>query len=885
MQVDIDLQPPAETSKAGLRRMRRLYAQAPVLDSTPKVAIHPTTSHLIYQWPNPEVPGLVHASLFVPAHPLPLATPAVLTPGKQLSVSTDGDWTVIFHPNPSDEGGTLAIYTSIIMSPVSTPSNIVPLATFPLVSKPLATTHLYPPRTHLPHSRAAPLGPAPPTNLNSTRGPTFLVLLASSLILFHPQEIPTTVAIDARVPTAPTTAWTMSFLQCPLHTRWHATIGGNLPPEDGWTIRKGWMGLIPGDRHVWVGWEREDEVGVTAAAVGVNGNGTYHLQTIPMPSLLHSVVPPLAADASTKEVYSDLQGIIFTALKRDLAKDPHDGNASVDSSLPSDIVTAGAVLVYQDTAVYSTHTRARLEMHAFERREVELAEGFKEIGSGGGEVVASWDWATVPVPRTSVCAPISTTIIALGPIPALEPQSLALALISEPEGVSLIHIDLASPDWRVVGDPVELGEIPGGTDMDIVVSPSATRGQLGLAAVVGGESGSVLAVVPRFEGQSTLGSTADSDDLLISDTATAIVLAERQGVDWSDVARAACSSVGVGYQKGFISGVARRIASLAEGEAQVDDLDLLLRVQIALYSATHDARLDLAADTLRLKSACTLVERCAIFEQDGKISFDLDCVWPLIGVFEWTTEVIAQAMREVLVLNAKMEWSPDDSSAAFGHPSSIILLAHPTLRAIVIKLLSQLSQFTLFLSSLEKPILQLETRSLPAPIKRDPMATIVARERIRDVAYSQGFDVMEWGKGLEQVHIAGLTEEDSHLALLDLSLAPLQAHLATLASTLPSSSTLFMSSAQSGLSPDAAHDGITYQPLTSTHGVTAGVQPASRARCGRCGWTTEALALPGAQTGSIDSPWMEWKRSWQNRCMCGGSWTRIPRSRQEEPRA
>lgn len=62
----------------------------------------------------------------------------------------------------------------------------------------------------------------------------------------------------------------------------------------------------------------------------------------------------------------------------------------------------------------------------------------------------------------------------------------------------------------------------------------------------------------------------------------------------------------------------------------MDQLFLVSRVQIALFSVfknddddDNDARLALATDILRLNEASELVDRCAIFEDDGSIAFDL----------------------------------------------------------------------------------------------------------------------------------------------------------------------------------------------------------------------------------------------------------------------
>lgn len=278
--MEVDEQ--AETSKAGAKRMRQLLNPAklgrPYVPSSPALdleadvrssrsAIHPTTSHLIYPSPSLTVAGHLLTPLFASRAPRPLPTPPVLTPGRELSISPTGDWATIFHPNPpipnqASEGGTLAIYPSSILSPISTPTapSAIPLATFPLPNDVLAIHHLYQPRPHLPppHHRAKARGPAPPAEYDASQGPALVVLTPTSLILLHPQ------ATGSASP-----AYMVGMLTCPLHTRWHASPGGSMPPDTGWRVERGWMNAVGGDEGVWVGWGRKGEVGVIRAEVGM----------------------------------------------------------------------------------------------------------------------------------------------------------------------------------------------------------------------------------------------------------------------------------------------------------------------------------------------------------------------------------------------------------------------------------------------------------------------------------------------------------------------------------------------------------------------------------------------------------------------------------------
>ncbi|OCF40964.1 hypothetical protein I317_05242 [Kwoniella heveanensis CBS 569] len=881
---------PAETSKAGLRRMRRIHAQPPSLGSTHRGAMNPLTSDLIYAAPpHSRVQGYLTSSVFSASRPRPLPTPSVLTPPKQLSLSPDGRWSVFFHPNPSDEGGTLAIYSSTIYSPLSTPNNVVPLATFPLISRPLAVTHLYPPRIHLVNGRAPPFGPKPPPNHDSTRGPTFLVLQSSGLLLFHPQAIPTPgpIQIDGQIPISAGETWTMNVLRAPLHMRWHAAAGGVVPPEDGWSVDRGWMGLVPGNRGVWVGWEKRDgQVGVTRAAVDVDSQGHYFIQVTPMPSL-----------PRTDQAANYLQSIVFVApsnIKNDKIVKNEDGAGDVQMNVsdgPSDLSSGNcesvkAVLIYHETEGRSTSSCSRTVVHTFERREVNLAEGFREIGSGGGDVVSSYDWGTLPQATTDA-RPAGTTIVALYPLPAVPPHSHSLAVVSHLSGLLLVHIDLLSQEWFIFRESIDLDEVESEVDIDLIVSQGVKRGQLGLAALLRKEGGPVLVVQPSIEGQAALSTLSGSTSAtsLGLEEASGIILAERQGVDWSDVIRDVCGSTWSGEQHELVSGILRGVYELAIEEIHIDEQDLLLRVQIALFSVAKDVRLDLASDILRLSEVSSLVDKCATFEEDGRISFDLDSIWPLIGAMEWVVTILAGAMRQTIIYGAKLEWSSAQDNEDEEDPSSVLILAHPTFRALSLRLLSQLNQLTTFLSTLERPILQPESRALPDPIQRDPMATIVARERIKDAAYAMGFDILEWGKGLEHVSNQGLSEDQQRLSLLELDLKPLQATIPSLLSALPSSSTLFLSPEQNALSSSSGqnYDGITFQRLSNAY-----LNGNLRVKCDRCESSTDELgSIPPSITtttgnedpGNTPSPWITWKRAFAQGCLCGGRWSRVDRNK------
>lgn len=253
--------------------------------------------------------------------------------------------------------------------------------------------------------------------------------------------------------------------------------------------------------------------------------------------------------------------------------------------------------------------------------------------------------------------------------------------------------------------------------------------------------------------------------------ATSIILAERQDTNWSDVIHALQAILPPSSRDGtcriptsitlnvlspeLTLSIVQRIYNLAADEIDMDQLFLVSRVQIALFSVFFknnddpDARLALATDILRLNEASELVDRCATFDDDGSITFDLDSIWPLIAVFDWAISVIARAMRQAVLVGASAEWQGSNDSLMKDPHCPLLILLHPTLRSLCIRILSQLHQLSLFLSTLDRPILQPENKVLPASNTRDPMATVVAREQIRDIPLRHGVDVEQWGRALE----------------------------------------------------------------------------------------------------------------------------------------
>lgn len=280
--------------------------------------IHPQTSDLIYPTTyrppatltnqQPSLPHYGHSisPLFSPTPPRPLRTPAILSPGKQLSISPSGEWVTIFHRDPTvgNVGGTLAVYKSTILLPSSPnqSNTLVPFASFSLVAEPIASVYLYAPRTFIPSPtdikpdgestspspvhRAPPLGPPPPPSYQPSHGPTLVVLTSDSGIhLIHPHPVLSN-QLNSVAPNSGTPTWTLNLLSCSSSTRSSAnvsnpalgqtiqTVGGD--NRQGKRIRAGWLGFVPGSKAVWAGIDNGDtSYRVVCVDVGMERGGGY----------------------------------------------------------------------------------------------------------------------------------------------------------------------------------------------------------------------------------------------------------------------------------------------------------------------------------------------------------------------------------------------------------------------------------------------------------------------------------------------------------------------------------------------------------------------------------------------------------------------------------
>lgn len=217
--------------------------------------------------------------------------------------------------------------------------------------------------------------------------------------------------------------------------------------------------------------------------------------------------------------------------------------------------------------------------------------------------------------------------------------------------------------------------------------------------------------------------------------------------------------------------------------------------------------------------------------------------------------------------------------------SPLLILLHPALRSLCLRILSQLHQLSTFLSTLDRPILQPENNVVPpaASNTRDPMATVVAREWIRDIPQRQGVDVEQWGRALESVTMSPEPDQtDIDQSLIQLSITPLRPHLAALVKILHTSSTLFTSeyfqNQNHNQNQRVMYDAIDWTILHDGGGSGGGGGDETKqvvVVCDRCGWQTEALTKSAPTSGAnTTSPWAEWKSQAEENCICGGTWVR-----------
>ena len=328
-----------------------------------------------------------------PHAPRPIPFPPMLSPPSQISTSPDGQWITAFHPNIVGQGGNLAIYSKAILSPLMDQANATSQmqANLPLDKTPLQILPLYPPRVHTAKGKAPQIGPVPPPRHRSEHGPVFLVLTSSALLLVHPHPQLTVnrnaaFGIPSRDPT-----YTSTVLRAPLNMRWRAVLGDQVPIDSGYAVERGWMGMVAGNDAAWIALEKDGEVGLLRAEVGIDRSDRWCECSAPLlckrltvSDLATTPLPPLNLEGGIFSSPS-LQGVCFTRLpSQSASSEPQRGVAAVI------IQSLSAV----DSSRHAT-TQTRIISFSIQLQKAELVDSFTEL-SGQSGTLPSWDWVSCP---------------------------------------------------------------------------------------------------------------------------------------------------------------------------------------------------------------------------------------------------------------------------------------------------------------------------------------------------------------------------------------------------------------------------------------------------------------------------------------------------------
>lgn len=124
-------------------------------------------------------------------------------------------------------------------------------------------------------------------------------------------------------------------------------------------------------------------------------------------------------------------------------------------------------------------------------------------------------------------------------------------------------------------------------------------------------------------------------------------------------------------------------------------------------------------------------------------------------------------MRDLILERGKYEWSDqaqpetrESLSSKFKNrrlnadwiaPSiRILYLLHPSLRALILRIHTQIHAFVNFVLSLDSPIPYPNSAGMMGGgATWDPRATVLAKENVKDVLGKEGVDLIEWGTAIQ----------------------------------------------------------------------------------------------------------------------------------------
>ena len=315
----------------------------------------------------------------------------VMSPSKYVWTTPDGLWVIAYHPNIMGEGGTLGIYDSSILSPLTSPANALAhsQASLGLDKEPIQVLSLYPPDAQSEAGRRQRLGPKPLLSYTPDQGPALLVLTTTSLMLVHPHSLTQQSMMNGF---APAPRYTSTLLRCPLNSRWRAVLGEAVPNDSGYAIQTGWMGLVTEDDAAWIVVQRDGEMNVIRAEVGVDRLERW-CKLIQESSSLRVItdgldlettpLPPI--NVSQRPGRTTIQSVMFLRLSDDLR-----GRAEIDTK-HNQTSSVGAVIVESQMDQAASLPKTHLGVYGILRHEVELAESLREL-SGQPDPSKAWGW-------------------------------------------------------------------------------------------------------------------------------------------------------------------------------------------------------------------------------------------------------------------------------------------------------------------------------------------------------------------------------------------------------------------------------------------------------------------------------------------------------------
>lgn len=351
------------------------------------------------------------------------------------------------------------------------------------------------------------------------------------------------------------------------------------------------------------------------------------------------------------------------------------------------------------------------------------------------------------------------------------------------------------------------------------------------------------------------------------------------------------------------------------------------------FSSIGDPRYALSAEILRLYEITQIFLSCRIINNESSISYHLNSIWSLVSISEWAISTLSEIFKDISILKSSLSWYPTQLDQSSTNTKTqdllenqisprLIYILLPSLRFLILQILGYLKEFRRFvLENLDKPIIQPESKYNVLGKIPDPRATILVKERIKDLGDSQGLDIDLWGNALHKL-ISKLSEDsDSEVKIenskgikegeMDLLLnliidlkenvnengkenGNVQIdYLKKLTDDLPDSASLFLHSESEEDLKRVIYDAITFNPIPESHtkgqSGQIGQMGIEMFKCDCCSWKTISLGYESSNNidlnlgmGSVGINTVDdsqngfslWRKEREKRCGCGGVWLR-----------